>query len=220
MSRKHISVLVVVLILSMLVIFPAAPAHAATITVTSKLDTADPGHCRLRDAIIAANTNTATGDCPAGTAGMDTIGFSLGLQCNLVPCVIVLTSALPAVTENLTINGGDTTISGANAFRVFDLDAVTAALSNLKIANANVAGSSFGGAISMSDGTLTLTNVSFSNNRAISGGAIYEAKGMLTVVNSNFSGNIAEIGDAYEGNDVPIFERPSISVKLSALHPR
>ncbi len=46
----------------------------------------------------------------------------------------------------------------------------------------------------MSDGNLTLTNVFFSNNRAISGGAIYEAKGTLSVVNSNFSGNIAGIG--------------------------
>ena len=46
----------------------------------------------------------------------------------------------------------------------------------------------------MSDGNLTLTNVFFSNNRAISGGAIYEAQGTLSVVNSNFSGNIAGIG--------------------------
>ena len=41
MTRKHISVLI--LILSMLAVFTATPAHAATITVTSKLDTADPG---------------------------------------------------------------------------------------------------------------------------------------------------------------------------------
>jgi predicted outer membrane repeat protein len=194
MTRKHISILVLISILSGLVISPATPAHAATITVTSKLDTADPGKCRLRDAIAAANFNTAIGDCPAGSAGLDTIGFSLGLQCNLTPCTITLTGALPTVTENLTINGNGTTINGANAFRVFDLSAVTVNMSNLKIANANVSGSSFGGAISMSDGNLTLTNVFFSNNRAISGGAIYESQGTLSVVNSNFSGNIAGIG--------------------------
>jgi predicted outer membrane repeat protein len=194
MTRQRVPVLIVILILGAYAAFTATPAHAATITVTSKLDTPDPGKCRLRDAIIAANTNTATGDCPAGTAGMDTIGFSLGLQCNLVPCTITLTSALPTVTENLTINGNGTTINGANSFRVFDLGAVTVNMSNLKIADANVAGSSFGGAISMSDGTLTLTSIFFSNNRAISGGAIYEANGTLTVINSNFSGNIAGIG--------------------------
>jgi predicted outer membrane repeat protein len=188
MIRKSISVLVLIGVLSAPAVFTVTPAQAATITVTSKLDTADPGHCRLRDAI------TAVGDCPAGTAGLDTIGFSLGLQCNLIPCTITLTNALPTVTENLTINGNATTIDGANAFRVFDLDAVIVNMSNLKIANANVSGSSFGGAILMSDGTLTLTNVFFSNNRAISGGAIYEVKGTLNVVNSNFSGNIAGIG--------------------------
>jgi predicted outer membrane repeat protein len=182
MLRKFI--LVSILSLSASSVFLVTPVQAATITVTSKLDTADPGHCRLRDAIAAANSNAAVGDCPTGAAGLDTIGFSLGLQCNLTPCTITLTSALPTVTENLTINGNGTTINGANAFRVFDLGAVTVSMSNLRIANANVSGVSFGGAIAMSDGTLTLTNVFFSNNRAISGGAIYEAQGTLTVVNS------------------------------------
>jgi predicted outer membrane repeat protein len=194
MTRKQITVLVLILVLSAQAFFTTTPAYAATITVTSKLDTSDPGNCRLRDAITAANTNTATGDCPAGTAGLDTIGFSLGNSCNVIPCTITLTSSLPTVTEDLTINGNSTTIDGANAFRVFDLNAVTVNISALKIANANVSGSSFGGAISMSDGNLTLTNVFFSNDRAISGGAIYEAKGTLTVINSNFSGNIAGVG--------------------------
>ena len=188
---------------------------AAAITVTSKLDTADPGKCKLRDAIVAANFNMAIGDCPAGSAGLDTIGFSLGVQCNLTPCTITLNGALPTVTENLTINGNGTTISGANAFRVFDLGAVTVNMSNLKIANANVSGSSFGGAISMSDGNLTLTNIFFSNDRAISGGAIYEAKGTLTVTNSNFSGNIAGTG----GDGGAIFNGSgSLSVSDSAFN--
>ncbi len=192
MLRRFI--LVSILSLSASSVFLVTPVQAATITVTSKLDTADPGHCRLRDAIAAANSHMPVGDCPPGVAGLDTIGFSLGLQCNLTPCTITLTSALPTVTENLTINGNGTTINGANAFRVFLLGAVTVSMSNLRIANANVSGVSFGGAIAMSDGTLTLTNVFFSNNRAISGGAIYEAQGTLTVVNSNFSGNVAGIG--------------------------
>ena len=62
-------------------------------------DTVDAGHCRLRDAIIAANTNTATGDCTAGTSGLDTIDFSLGRACSVTPCTITLTGPLPTVTE-------------------------------------------------------------------------------------------------------------------------
>ena len=197
MSRKQITGLVLILILSAQAFLRSPRCTAATITVTSKLDTADPGKCRLRDAITAANTNTATGDCPAGTAGMDTIGFSLGIQCNLTPCTITLTSALPTVTEDLTINGNNTIISGANAFRVFDLGNVTVTISNLSIRNGNVSG--LGGAINMSDAastsgtTLTLTNVFFSSNHADYGGAIYEPRGTLTIINSNFSGNTAGI---------------------------
>ncbi len=196
MTRKRMFGLVLILSLIVPAVFRVTPVKAAAITVASKLDTADPGKCRLRDAITAANSNLAQGDCPAGSGGVDTIGFSLGVQCNLIPCTITLTGALPAVTEDLTINGNGTTINGANAFRVFSLNAVTVKLSNLTIANGNVSGSSFGGAISMAGGNLTLTNVFFSNNRAISGGAIYEANGALNVVNSNFSGNIAGVGGA------------------------
>ena len=200
MSHKHIPVLVLILILSVFTVFTATPAYAATITVTSKLDTADPGRCRLRDAIIAANTNTATGDCPAGGAGLDTIGFSLGLQCNVTPCTITLTSALPTVTEDLTLNGSNTVINGANSFRVFNLGAVNVNISNLSIANGNV--STNGGAINMSDAastagtTLTLNHVFFSNNHANFGGAIYEPRGTLTIISSNFSGNTAGTGGA------------------------
>lgn len=195
MARKQIIISVLALALSLQAVFSITPAQAATIAVTSKLDTADPGKCRLRDAIIAANTNTATGDCPAGVPGMDTIGFSLGIQCNLVPCTITLTSALPTVTEDLTINGNNTSISGANLFRVFDLGVVAVHISNLSIKNGNV--SDFGGAINMSDATstagtaLTLDHAFFSNNHADYGGAIYAPRGTLTIVNSNFSGNFA-----------------------------
>jgi predicted outer membrane repeat protein len=197
MTRKQLTFLVLILILSAGTVFTTTPARAATITVTSKLDTADPGNCRLRDAIIAANTNTATGDCPAGIAGLDTIGFSLGILCNVTPCTITLASALPTVTEDLTINGNNATISGVTGIRVFDLADVTVTISNLSIVNGNVAG--LGGAINMSDAvstagtTLTLTNVFFSNNHADYGGAIYEPRGTLTIVNCNFSGNSAGI---------------------------
>jgi predicted outer membrane repeat protein len=199
------SIVVLILILSAQAGFPVAPAQAATITVTSKLDTADPGRCRLRDAITAANTNTATGDCPAGTAGLDTINFSLGITCNLTPCTILLTSALPTVTQDLTINGNNTIISGANSFRVFDLGAVTVNMSNLTIANGNVPGN--GGGINMSDDsstagtTLSLNHVFFSNNHSNIGGAIFAPRGTLTVASSNFSGNGAgSSGGAILGN--------------------
>src|SRR6516162_8442015 len=67
----------------------------ATITVNSLADPGKPGICSLRDAITAANTQTATNGCAAGN-GHDTIKFS-------VTGTITLAGTLPEVTDsNLT----------------------------------------------------------------------------------------------------------------------
>jgi len=74
----------------------------ATITVTTTGDTvAADGFCSLREAILAANTNTSVNECPAGAPGLDTIQFNLGVG---TP-VISLSSPLPAITQALTIDG-------------------------------------------------------------------------------------------------------------------
>ena len=70
------------LAIGLLVLTPGA--FARTITVNSTADTAaDDGVCTLREAIAAANTNTAsgamTGECAAGEASptVDTIAFAI-----------------------------------------------------------------------------------------------------------------------------------------------
>jgi CSLREA domain-containing protein len=91
-------------------------ALAATITVTSTADTAaNDGVCTLREAIIAANTNTASGaaagECAAGAAGLDTIVFNIpgsGVQ------TIAPASALPLISEAVFINGYSQPGSSAN----------------------------------------------------------------------------------------------------------
>jgi CSLREA domain-containing protein len=78
----------------------AAAAQAAPLTFTVN-STADPGtgicdvtECTLREALLAANANT----------GADTIAFDLD-QTLFPPHVIAPASALPAVTEAVTIDG-------------------------------------------------------------------------------------------------------------------
>jgi len=91
-------------------------ARAATITVTSTADTAaNDGVCTLREAILAANTNTASGaaagECAAGAAGLDTIVFAIpgaGVQ------TIAPASALPLISEAVFINGYSQPGSSAN----------------------------------------------------------------------------------------------------------
>jgi len=85
----------------------AGAAQAATITVNSTADVmVNDGVCTLREAIIAANTNTASGamagECAAGTAGLDTIAFAIpgaGVR-TITPAPL-----LPTITEAVFING-------------------------------------------------------------------------------------------------------------------
>lgn len=87
-------------------LFPAAAA-ANIITVNSAADAiADDSTCTLREAILSANTNTASGEtpeeCGAGAAGHDTIHFDIpgaGVH------TIQPSSAFPVITEPLTIDG-------------------------------------------------------------------------------------------------------------------
>ncbi len=75
----------------------------ATIVVTTAADTvAVDGGCSLREAIQAANTNTAVNECPAGLAGLDTIYFAIGAG---TPTINLTGSALPIITEPVVIDG-------------------------------------------------------------------------------------------------------------------
>src|SRR5262245_2230279 len=96
--------------LAMGLLFIARAVLASTITVNSTADTAvDDGACTLREAITAANTNTASGammgECAAGEASptvVDTIAFAIpgaGVH------TITPTSSLPSITEAVLIDG-------------------------------------------------------------------------------------------------------------------
>ncbi len=100
--------------------FVAALVRAATITVNSTADAiGDDGQCTLREAMIAANTNTpsgaAAGECAAGSAGMDVIAFSIagtGVR------TLTVLSRLPTPTEPVTIDGYTQPGASANSFVV------------------------------------------------------------------------------------------------------
>jgi CSLREA domain-containing protein len=89
-----------------------ASASASTITVTSTADTqAEDAACTLREAIVAANSNTESGngsggapECIAGQAEptQDTIQFTIA---GAGPHVIEPGSDLPNLTQLVTING-------------------------------------------------------------------------------------------------------------------
>jgi CSLREA domain-containing protein len=180
--------------LAMVVAFALAlstPARAAMITVTTLSDpTGTPGTCSLRDAITAANTMTETNGCTAGS-GNDTVRFRVG-------GTISLANPLPQITtRRLTINGPASpgiTINGAGVEVLQVGSGATLIIQGLTIAHGS--GKPKGGGV-FNEGTLTITNVMFSDNLAVGGvslggegqgGAIYN-DGKLAIGNSTFSGN-------------------------------
>lgn len=142
---------------------------AANITVDAE--------CSLADAIQAAESDSEIGDCPAGD-GADTIHLSGD---------ITLTAVLPQISSDITIEGGGFTISGGDSFRIFTVADGSLAINELTLINGNAED---GGAIK-NEGTLMISDSSFSDNAGESfGGAIFN-DGMLKIAASIFENNRA-----------------------------
>lgn len=98
------------------------PARAAVIVVDTLADTSVvDGFCSLREAIVAAETNSSSGDCAAGGGQSDRIRFA-------VTGTILLASDLPAIGEAVAIEGPGRdllTLDGDNLFRVLKFDALS-----------------------------------------------------------------------------------------------
>lgn len=177
-------------------------AQAATITVSTTSDVvANDGQCSLREAITAANTNTASGaaggECAAGS-GADTISVPAGTYTLTIATGIT-------ISTDLTLSGvgpSSTIIQRATApgvafQRVFVIGSgATVTISGLTMRHGRVTG--FGGGIHNS-GTLTLTNSTVSDNIARDpfggngGGILNQTGATLALTNSTVSGNTATL---------------------------
>jgi hypothetical protein len=174
-------------IAAMLALLLATPVFASTITVST---TGDSGAGTLRAALASANNG-------------DTINFT-----NLtLPATITLTSDELKIFHNVTITGPGAsmlTISGGGNLRVFDNQGATVSISGLTIANGKAFsstttnGAGQGGGI-ITFGSLTLTNVTLTNNSAAEGGAINNGLGSLTITNCTISNNAATAGTIAAG---------------------
>ncbi|MFC1996053.1 choice-of-anchor Q domain-containing protein [Chloroflexota bacterium] len=189
------------------VAYPISPP----ITVNSTSGGTGGPDCTLRDAITAADTDTATGGCPAG-AGADTIVLTSGATYTLteVDNDVDGRNGLPVIQSQITIEGNGSTIerssdSGTHKFRIFYLAAGgDLVINDLTIQNGYAPDlgdfmpyPTSGGGIFNNQGALTLSNTSILNNTASGvGGGIYNKTGSLTMTNSMISGNST---DMYEG---------------------
>ena len=154
----------------------------------------DPGECTLRDAVIAANDDGAS----------STIEFSAADQ------AIGLLAALPMLTEDLSVQGNNVSITRAgdrcvlndlspsSEFRLFYATNAALSLTSVSLTNGCADGHfvSFdhdeGGAIWVLDGSLTVTDAELSGNQAYErGGAIHAYRSDLLVERATLSGNSA-----------------------------
>lgn len=182
------------------------PARAASIVVNSDSDTvANDGLCTLREAITAANGDTASGaaagECAAGS-GADTITFAANYTITLVG------SQLPTVTTTMTITGNGTvnTIVQANvapniaSYRVLNVSNTgNLTINDLTIRHGNTIGD--GGGI-QNGGILTVNDSLVTANQATTGsgrGAGISNTGTLIINNSTISNNTATF---YEGGGI------------------
>ncbi len=184
----------------------------AVITVDSLLDNAFPdGGITLREAILAANTNTAVGDAPAGDVGADTIEFAAALSGQTINLAAEL-----QITEALTIDAralaANVTIDANNASRIFNITATTGdfTLAGLTLTGGRTTGNNgfsdntfSGGAIrSLTTGSLTIDQSTVSGNSTAGiradGGGIFSLH-TVTLTGSTVSGNSIASSDADGG---------------------
>ena len=148
---------------------------AASYTVTS---TAASGPGTLRQAILDAN----------GNAGHDMIDFGIS-------GTIVLTGALPAIEDDLTIGGpgaDQLAVSGAGAYRVFQINSgVAVTISAVTVRD----GSAVSGGGIWSAGDLVLDGMHILGNSATgSGGGVYVDSGSATLSGAQVVSNSASYG--------------------------
>jgi hypothetical protein len=162
----------------------AWPAVANTISVNDPADTTGGRGCTLRDALAAANTDTAQGGCAAGN-GADTIQFDLTL-----PARITLKSntELTISTDATILGPGATllTIDGnarRGGTRVLEITAGTANISDLAIKNGNAGAGNGGGVLVDAGAALNLRNCTLMHNVAASGGGVFNSNGTVIISN-------------------------------------
>ena len=180
----------------------AAPAAAVILTVTTAVDVdTDDALCSLREAIVAANTDTAHHGCPAGTGPGDRIRFAL-----LPGAVIELADSLPLVTSSILIEGpgaAELAIDGLGLVPLLFVNSpaggVTLEIADLTLTRGYGAFPA-GGALTLSAGdSALLLRVHVVDNRAENAGggalllsSLVDGAATLIVRESLFDGNVAE----------------------------
>ena len=136
--------------------------------------------CSLSAAIIAANNDAVFDRCVAGD-GTDTITLLND---------VALSGRLPTITTDMTIDGGDYTVSGEDVGSIFFIDDAVVTLKNLTITK-GLSGSR-GAGIHVEYGDLRLESATVIDNHAgDAGGGIYASNSNVNIIASRIEDSTA-----------------------------
>jgi len=198
-------------------------AEAAEIIVNIEGDiSAEDNNCTLREAITSAvsDPGNITNGCASGEVGVtdiisfDDTMFPPGSESNS----ITLTSSLPTITSDVTINGqgvGGLTIDGNSTGRVFSIFEASVKLHSLIIRGGYVLGNG-GGIYASYSSTVNIFESTISNNTAAArgGGIAVYASSTVNLEKSRILENY--VGSA-EGGGISVFDMSSANIKECTL---
>ena len=217
--RLHL--LVAVLLIVVLGIAPAPSAHAASIVVTTTVDSLDAdGTCSLREAIIAVNTQATVDTCDgAGSMHIDlpagTFMLSLDAPSSAedTPSIFDLD-----ISHDLTLVGaGDkqTIIDADHLDRVLEVITGTVALHDLTLQN----GSGHSGGAIANCGVLSLKNVILTHNFASADGGAVQNYGTMYLESSRVNNNQSLVfGGAFDNHGTLELVDSVVAEKIGRAH--
>jgi CSLREA domain-containing protein len=182
--------------------YATVPLAGNTIIVNSTADVANnaDGLCTLREAITAANTDTASG-AVAGECGPGSGSDSDTINLTGVAGTITLSSALPNISSDIIFSGpgpSQLIVSGNNLFRVFNVTLASPGVVNfsgITIANGKAPSNESGGGIfNQNSANINVSACTVRNSSATQGGGIANGSGAITLSNSTVNNNNATRG--------------------------
>ncbi|MCC7146227.1 MAG: right-handed parallel beta-helix repeat-containing protein [Phycisphaeraceae bacterium] len=176
-----------------------------TVYVVDSLDdtVANDGQLTLREAILAANKNTAVNEAPAGSINTDKIIFDPTLFAS-GSTNLILSGMELQITSDLDITGPGQdllSIDAVNLSRVFSISGggTEVALKGLTVTGGYTADSG-GGLIVWGGSTVALTSSMVAGNSAYyTGGGLRVEYGALTLNNTTISDNVVESAAGFWG---------------------
>ncbi len=228
-ERQRIGLGVLSIILALLLVgIVSVRAASPTVTVIPVNTTDDElnndGDCSLREAIRAANTDTAVDGCPAGS-GVDTITVPAGVYKLSVAGTNEDAGATGDldITAGVVINGagvGKTIIDGDGLDRVFEVigppsGSFAVIISGMTVRNGHAVDPPHGGGIEIAGNVqVTLRNIEFADNRSDGGGGAIDISDYATVtlMNAILRDNRAELsgGGVFHGGNTLIIQNSAI----------